>query len=203
MYRQVKTTPRKRPRQTRSKATVDSILEATARVLIAQGFDGLTTNGVAEAAGVSIGSLYQYFPNKHAVLAELARRLERRTEVALSALLETATDLPLDEVVARAVDALCTGIGGLTFRRALLAEVQSEWTRETSQEVDRALRARVHELLVVRSDIRTGDSAMMVWIVSHGVEGLIESALREQPGLLESPAFRAELATLVTRYLRP
>ena len=182
---------------------MESILIAAEHVLERDGLERFTTNHVAERAGVSVGSLYQYFPNKHAVLAELARRLERRTEVALSALLETATDLPLDEVVARAVDALCTGIGGLTFRRALLAEVQSEWTRETSQEVDRALRARVHELLVARSDIRNGDSAMMVWVVSHGVEALIESALRDQPGLLESPAFRAELATLVTRYLRP
>ena len=61
MYRQVKTTPRKRPRQARSKDTVEAILAATARVLVKQGFDGLTTNAVAEGAGVSIGSLYQYF----------------------------------------------------------------------------------------------------------------------------------------------
>src|SRR5215208_3918391 len=57
MQRQVRTTPRKRPRQGRSRATVDSILEATARVLVKRGFDGLTTNLVADAAGVSIGSL--------------------------------------------------------------------------------------------------------------------------------------------------
>ncbi|HSD91041.1 MAG TPA: helix-turn-helix domain-containing protein, partial [Kofleriaceae bacterium] len=60
MQRQVRTTPRKRPRQERGKATVDSILQATARILVKRGFDGLTTNAVAAAAGVSIGSLYQY-----------------------------------------------------------------------------------------------------------------------------------------------
>src|ERR1700704_3271428 len=71
MQRQPRTTPRKRPRQHRSKATVDAILEATARVLIKHGFDGLTTNAAAAAAGVSIGSLYQYFPNKEALVAAL------------------------------------------------------------------------------------------------------------------------------------
>ena len=64
MPAQVKTTPRKRPRQERAKATVETILEASARILVKRGFDGFTTNEVATAAGVSIGSLYQYFPNK-------------------------------------------------------------------------------------------------------------------------------------------
>ena len=77
MQRQTRTTPRKRPRQARSKATVDTILDATTRVLVKQGFDGLSTNAVAAAAGVSIGSLYQYFPNKEAlVLALIERHME-------------------------------------------------------------------------------------------------------------------------------
>lgn len=65
--------PRKRPHQQRSAATVDAILEA-ARILERKGLDALTTNAVAELAGVSIGSLYQYFPGKAAILAELIRR---------------------------------------------------------------------------------------------------------------------------------
>ncbi len=184
-------------------AIVESILIAAEHVLERGGLEHFTTNHVAERAGVSVGSLYQYFPNKHAVLAELARRLERRTEAALSTLLETSTDLALDEVVRRVVDALCTGIGGLSFRHALLAEVPGEWTRETSRNVDQAMRARVRELLATRSDIRGGDPEVMAWVVSHVVEALIESAVRDQPGLLESPVFRAELVTLVTRYLLP
>ena len=74
MQRQVRTTPRKRPSQERSRATVDTILDATARVLIHAGFDGLTTNAVATKAGVSIGSLYQYFPNKEAMVSALIER---------------------------------------------------------------------------------------------------------------------------------
>lgn len=66
--------PRKRPRQRRSEATVDAILEAAARILESDGLDALTTNAVADRAGVSVGSLYQYFPGKTALLAELIRR---------------------------------------------------------------------------------------------------------------------------------
>ena len=63
--------PRKSPVQARSAATVDAILEAAARILESEGFEGYTTNAIAKRAGVSIGSLYQYFPNKDAVTAAL------------------------------------------------------------------------------------------------------------------------------------
>lgn len=65
---------RKTPRQSRSAATVDIILEAVARILESKGLPGLNTNAVAETAGISIGSLYQYFPGKEALLAALIRR---------------------------------------------------------------------------------------------------------------------------------
>jgi len=66
--------PRKRPRQARSMATFEAILEAAARILESLGFVGFNTNAVAELAGVSIGSLYQYFPSKDALIVELIRR---------------------------------------------------------------------------------------------------------------------------------
>src|SRR5688572_3227422 len=66
--------PRKRPRQARSRATYQSLLDATARVLERHGYAALTTNHVAEAAGVAVGSLYEYFPSKEVIVAELVRR---------------------------------------------------------------------------------------------------------------------------------
>ncbi|MGM3277110.1 TetR/AcrR family transcriptional regulator [Ralstonia sp. 24A2] len=66
--------PRKRPRQARSAATFEVILEASARIIESTGFDGFNTNAVADLAGVSIGSLYQYFPSKLALIVELIRR---------------------------------------------------------------------------------------------------------------------------------
>jgi AcrR family transcriptional regulator len=67
-------TPRKAPSQPRSAATVEAILEAAARILETEGLGGYSTNAVAKLAGVSIGSLYQYFPGKEAVTRELTRR---------------------------------------------------------------------------------------------------------------------------------
>lgn len=66
--------PRKQGRQSRAKATEDAIVEAAARLLEQSPLSILTTNKVAEVAGVSIGSLYQYFPNKEAILVALIRR---------------------------------------------------------------------------------------------------------------------------------
>ncbi|WP_454277896.1 TetR/AcrR family transcriptional regulator [Sphingomonas sanguinis] len=63
--------PRKTARQGRSAATVDAIVEAAARILEAAGPSGYTTNAIAQRAGVSVGSLYQYFPNKDAITRAL------------------------------------------------------------------------------------------------------------------------------------
>ena len=66
--------PRKTPVQARSAVTVEAIFEATIQVLLEVGPDRLTTTRVAERAGVSVGSLYQYFPNKHSLLFSLAEQ---------------------------------------------------------------------------------------------------------------------------------
>ncbi|MFM0325574.1 TetR/AcrR family transcriptional regulator [Caballeronia glebae] len=69
---------RKAPAQSRSEATVSSIVEAAAQVLESDGFEGFNTNAVARRAGVSIGSLYQYFPGKDALVVALIRRESTR-----------------------------------------------------------------------------------------------------------------------------
>lgn len=66
--------PKKRPRQARSRATFGAIQDAAARILVAEGYAGLTTNRIAEVAGVGIASVYEYFPGKEAVVAALAER---------------------------------------------------------------------------------------------------------------------------------
>lgn len=72
------TSPRKAPRQVRAQATYDAVLEAAARILETDGLGALNTNAVAARAGISVGSLYQYFPSKEAILSELLLR-ERQT----------------------------------------------------------------------------------------------------------------------------
>ena len=92
-------TPRKSPRQQRAQATCAAILEATARILETAGPDALTTNRIAELAGVSIGSLYQYYPDKRAILAELVRGLRSEMLADLQAAAQQASGLDLEATV--------------------------------------------------------------------------------------------------------
>src|SRR5260370_33355423 len=77
MARKLQTNPRKLASQERSRSTVDALLEATARILVKEGYDQASTNRIAEVAGVSIGSLYQYFPSKEALIAAVIGRLKQ------------------------------------------------------------------------------------------------------------------------------
>ena len=98
--------PRKLPRQTRAHSTVETILEAATQVLTQGGLAAFNTNAVALRAGVSIGSLYQYFPSKDAVMAELIARQHQRQIASILALVDLPADLPLDERVQQWVRAV-------------------------------------------------------------------------------------------------
>src|SRR5215471_21205054 len=84
--------PRRAPSQSRSRDTVEAIVEAAAQVFERHGYAAGTTNRIAERAGVSIGSLYQYFPNKDAIVMELARRHIAQLDEAASAGLQALVD---------------------------------------------------------------------------------------------------------------
>lgn len=100
--------PRKLPKQERSRQTVEAILQAAAEVFADEGYASANTNRIAERAGVSIGSLYQFFPNKDAILSSLLERHldEARTfmEEEIPRLLQSG--MPLETMLDRAVDAL-------------------------------------------------------------------------------------------------
>lgn len=100
--------PRKRPLQTRSRETVAVILEATARILEAEGLEAANTNAIAARAGVSIGSVYQYFPDKSAIFAELIHKAEADLGDNLEMLLARTAGLSLEERVGILVKA---GVG--------------------------------------------------------------------------------------------
>jgi len=91
----LKLTVRKLPRQKRSVMMVETILQAAARVLARESLDGFNTNRVAEVAGISVGSLYQYFPNKSALVAALIDRDHAALATALERFLEGSPSSPL------------------------------------------------------------------------------------------------------------
>src|SRR6516162_3782759 len=103
MARRLLTRPRKYASQDRSRATVDVLIEATARILRREGFDRASTNRIAEEAGVSVGSLYQYFPSKEALVAAVIdRHHQQLMQVVRCALAEVASQ-PIEKAVRRLV----------------------------------------------------------------------------------------------------
>lgn len=119
--------PRKQPRQARSSTTVDIIFEATLQVLISEGLQRLTTTRVAERAGVSVGTLYQYFPHKQALLYALNARY-------------------LD-IVAEKVETACHACHGAPLDRMVEALVTAYWSAKTERsDVTRALYKSAVEL---------------------------------------------------------
>jgi AcrR family transcriptional regulator len=101
--RSVDLRPRKRPRQERSRRMNEVILEAAVRVLRRQGATGFTTTRVAEVAGISVGSLYQYYPNKASLLFRVHEQEDERTWGEIEAILEGVETPPRERVV-RAID---------------------------------------------------------------------------------------------------
>jgi len=92
--------PRKTPKQGRARATYDAILEAAAHIIAGQGLVAFNTNAVAERAGVSIGSLYQYFPNKDSLMAALIQRQQEAQLATLQAAAEMiGSEKTLEKVV--------------------------------------------------------------------------------------------------------
>ena len=101
----VRNKPRKSARQARAQATEAAILEAAARILERQGAAGLTTNDIAQLAGVSIGSLYQYFPNKEAILATMVRQKRTILPERMREAARTSQDLPPEAAIEAMVEA--------------------------------------------------------------------------------------------------
>jgi len=132
--------PRKWPVQARSAASVDAILQATIQVLLHVGKDRLTTTRVALRAGVSVGTLYQYFPNKSALLqAVLKRHLDAVT---------SAVERACEEQSGRTLPEMVTGLITAFFAAKMKDAKTSTALYSVSSDVDGA---RISQQMGVRS----------------------------------------------------
>jgi AcrR family transcriptional regulator len=190
---------RKRPRQARAVATTDAILDAAAHLLGERGWQGLTTNGVAEAAGVSIGSLYQYFPNKLALIEAVRQRHFND----ILAVLHSASDSKVPR--ARRIAALVEGMIAIHNRypdafRVLLEECPlGEEARRTHDFFAREWRKR-YEAVFALNARRTPDPAGIgASLLAAAIAGAVHEAARR--GTLDAPVVRQELLTMVQAYL--
>ena len=168
---------RKQPSQARSQATVETILEAAARVLAKQSLAGFNTNRVAEVAGVSVGSLYQYFPNKEALVVALIEREQEKLALAVEAIVQGCAGLSLrDGLLALARLAIAQQYRDPTFAAALDHEEHRLPIGPRLRSYDQRLGAAVMAFLIMHRSVLPDDR------VAHKVARdmlLITSALVE------------------------
>ena len=203
MPSQVRTTPRKRPRQARSKATVDAILAATARVLVKHGYDDLTTNAVAEAAGVSIGSLYQYFPNKAALVGALIEKhVDDLTALCLAELTRVA-HLPVAEAIRSMVEVMIQAHAVQPeLHRVLTEQVPRVGRMAKLREIEALVHRMVAGLLASRrAELAIDDPDMAAFVLVSAIEAITYRAALLFPELLRDPRLVDETCTMVRRYL--
>ncbi len=195
--------PRKVPVQRRSRATVDAILMATAHILQTEGFDRASTNRVAKLAGVSIGSLYQYFPNRHAMVATLRRRHEEWFRECLHAEFARIAALPLRDALRRLVDLLIDlHLINPELQKTLDTREADSESHHGDPEGERRLRELAVEYLEThRDEVRPKDLDLSVFLCDEVLEALVHGTARRCPERLRDAAFRDELTELLTRYL--
>jgi len=194
---------RKRPRQTRSREMVEAMIEAAARVLRRHGYARTTTNLVAEVAGVSVGSLYQYFPNKESLVAALHERHARELRGVLGAALAGAEECTLDETVRVLIRAtLDAHLLDPDLHRVLEGEVPELDRFDGVDDLDAAMVAQVRGLLAAhRKRIAPPDLDLAAQVVVRIVDSLVHVAVIESPQRLASRAVEREIERAVLGYL--
>ena len=189
--------PKKWPKQARSKASFDAIVDGAARLLRERGYEALTTNHIAEHAGVGIATLYEFFPNKEAIVAELAARLMTRVEANMEeAFAEAAGRDPWPAVIhmtSRAVGAL---VAERDIFRVLLRQVPFVPQLPVVVETRAALaalsqRVRIHAADALDLPMPEEDA----WLISE----MLYNAILEVAFLDVSERKRAELTKELAR----
>jgi AcrR family transcriptional regulator len=193
--------PRKQPRQARARETNEVLLEAAERVLAREGAEGFNTNRVAEVAGVSIGTLYQYYPSKEALLVQLQERERARTLAAIDATLSDTTRSPgerIDDAVALFFE---TEASERTLRAAL-ERVAGELARSAAQQVlEERVGARIERFLVEALGADGRDLAFDAAVVQTVVSRVAEHVTGRDPAPDERRRWAAACSSLVRGYL--
>lgn len=207
MARKPLTKPRKVASQERSRATVDALLEATARILVKEGFDKASTNRIAEVAGVSVGSLYQYFPGKEALVAAVIERHQQEITQTVRDELAEVWAQPVEKamrilvavaVKAHRVDPRLHHVLAEQIPRVGKLEKLESFNRENYTLFRTYLESCPDEL-------RVDDLELASFVCVTTIEALTHNAVLHQSRMLSDERMEAlvdEAAYLVIRYLK-
>jgi AcrR family transcriptional regulator len=198
-----KKSARRLPRQRRAQQTVEAVLDAVVVVLKREGIAGVTTNRIAEVAGVSIGSVYQYFPDKTAIFTAL----HDRHAAAIGRLIETRlvehAESPLEVLVRALVEALVQAHGFDPELHELLSS-QVPHGAQGAQSLEARLRGAFRLAIMSRADeIRVPrDVERVLFTLPPMVEALSHAAALRRPPKLSLGAATEEAVRAVLAYLR-
>jgi AcrR family transcriptional regulator len=194
---------RKKPRQARSDATVEAIVEAAALILENDGEAGLTTARIAERAGVSIGSVYQYFPNKDAIVLTLFRQEREAVAATITQTLADFEALPSEAVVAATIAAFVAYARANRKRRRLIALALALSISLDDRGLE--LHDQIGALVARFSQHDPGTrqlSPAAAFVITRAIIGTIRLAIFENADVLDDPEFEAELCRLVNGFIR-
>jgi AcrR family transcriptional regulator len=190
---------RRIPRQARAEETVTAILEASAQLLEVGGLAAFTTNAVAERAGVSIGTLYQYFSNKQALLRALAERELNATLAAVATALRGNPQASGEMRVRAMVRAIVNAFHGR--QRARKAVVQAVLAQGNSVEMMAPLATFLAETEANQPHRMNRLDHEQMFVLSRALMGAIRAAVLEEQPFLKSRRFEDELVRLVLSYV--
>ena len=195
--------PRKTPQQERSREMVEAILEAATRIFVRDGYAKATTNRIARAAGISVGSLYQYFPGKDAIAVALLRRHRARIleTVArhLAGIDEASLEVRVRELVRAMIEAhgLDPGLHRVLIEHVLRTSARTEMI---------GFEERVEEVIVAklesaREDIRVDDLKLAAFLLVRVVMAITHAAVVDRPELASDPRVVRETTHMIVSYL--
>jgi AcrR family transcriptional regulator len=168
--------PRKRPLQARSQRTVEAVLKAAAQVFSRRGYAGATTNHIAEQAGVSIGSLYEYFPSKDALLVALLEQHMREGEAVLARAAAELGSRPtsLDAAIRRLVHAMVElHARDRNLHRVLFEEAPlPRHLRALLDDLEARMTDRIEAMIRVMPEVKVPNPALAAAIVVKTGEAL-------------------------------
>ncbi len=198
MTTQVPERPRKRPSQPRARATVDAILVAAAHILKTEGPERLTTNRIARIAGVSIGSLYQYFPNKQAVVAALRERHSEWFDRSVREEADRTVSSSLRDAVRPAIERMIAmHRADVELHRAL-----SPGERALDAHGEAEYRQMLKGFLEANAAVlRPLDPDTVSFIATRSLEAVIHGTALDEPERLDDPEFAREVVELFVRYI--
>ena len=193
---------RRAPVQKRARATVASILDAAAAAFVEHGYAGGTTNRIAGAAGVSVGSLYEYFPNKDAILVALLHRRLEEVEAEYDRALATPPPSAMDALDLLVLTVTDRYTRASALDRVLLEEVpHPPETLDALAAAEAALAERIRSLVLRRPGVQAGTRGPAASFSARILDTSCRSfVLHGLPGLDEA-TFRRELARLLGGYL--